>query len=163
MLTLILSLLVFLSLPPQVTSSAYDDSDAYEVYASILPSEWPLRVAHAKQLVILRDTKSIQMCLKPATESEATVGPAISNYLELNKKKWLLQPRLSFETPYQFLEAGKIEALTKQGQWDEYYRKYPDSGGVIQVSAVGFNPDKTIAVVHMGHSCGMLCGGGTFH
>ena len=162
MLALILSVLLFSPLPTQVTSSAYDDADAYEVYAAILPSEWPLRVAHAKQLVILSETKSFQMCLKPA-ESEARVGPAISNYLELNKKKWLLLPKLSFELPYQFLEAGKIEALTKQGRWDEYYHQYPDSGGVIQISAVGFNPDKTIAVVYMGHSCGALCGGGTFH
>ena len=163
MSALILSVLVFLSLPTQVTSSAYDDADAYEVYASILPSEWPLRVQHAKQLVILRETKSVQMCLKPANESEAKVGPAISNYLELNKKKWLLQPKLSFETPYQLLETGQIEALMKKGRWEDYYRQYPDSGGVIAVSAVGFNPDKTVAVVYMGHSCGMLCGGGTFH
>jgi hypothetical protein len=162
MLALILSSLLFSSLPAQVTSSAYDDADAYEVYAAILPSEWPLRVAHAKQLVILRETRAYQMCLKPATQSEAKVGPAISNYLELNKKKWELQPKLSFATPYQFLEAQKIEALMKQG-WDAYYHRYPDSGGVIAVSAVGFNPDKTIAVVYMGHSCGMLCGGGTFH
>lgn len=163
MLALILSALVFSSLPTQVTSSTYEDTDAYEVYASVLHSEWPLRVAHAKQLVILRETRSYQMCLKPANESAARVGPAISNYLELNKKQWLLQPKLSFETPYQLLEAEKIKALMKQGRWDEYYRQYPESGGVIEVSAVGFNPDKTIAVVYMGHSCGMLCGGGTFH
>jgi len=86
MLASILSLLVFFSLPIQEASSAYDDADAYEVYASILPSEWPLRVSHAKQLVILSETKSFQMCLKPANEIEAKVGPAISNYLELNKR-----------------------------------------------------------------------------
>ena len=163
MLALSLSFLLVSSFPIQATSSAYDEPDAYEVYASILPLEWPLRVANAKQLVILSETRSYQMCLKPDSESQARVGPAISNYVKLNEKTWLLQPRLSFETPYQFLEAGKIEALTKQGRWDEYYRQYPDSGGVIEVSAVGFNPDKTIAVVYMGHSCGMLCGGGTFH
>ena len=163
MLALILSLLIFLSLPTQVTSSAYDDADAYEVYASILPSEWPLRVSHAKQLVILRETKSYQMCLKPASESEAKVGPAISNYLELNKTKWLLQPKLSFEIPYQFLDPGGFQALMSQGRWNAYYRQYPDSGGLLEFSAVGFNPDKTIAVVYMGHSCGDLCGGGTFH
>jgi hypothetical protein len=33
----------------------------------------------------------------------------------------------------------------------------------MEFSAVGFNVDKPIAVVYMGHSCGPLCGGGTFH
>jgi hypothetical protein len=159
----ILLLLVFSSLPTQTTSSAYDDADAYEVYAAILPSEWPLRVAHAKQLVIRRETKSYQMCLKPDSEIQAKVGPAIAAYVKLIEREWLLQPRLSFTSPHQFLEAGKFDALMSQGGWLEYYRQYPESGGLIEFSAVGFNVDKTTAVVYMGHSCGMLCGGGTFH
>jgi len=163
MLAILLSFLLFSSFPIQATSSTYDEPDAYEVYASILSLEWPLRVAHAKQLVILSETKSYQMCLKPDSESQARVGPAISNYVKLNEKTWLLQPRLSFARPYQFLEARQFAALMNGGGWNEYYRQFPDSGGVIEVSAVGFNPDKTIAVVYMGHSCGALCGGGTFH
>ena len=31
------------------------------------------------------------------------------------------------------------------------------------LDSVAFNADKTIAVVYMGHSCGSLCGGGTFY
>jgi len=159
----ILLLLAFSSVPSQTASTAYEDADAYEVYAAILPSEWPLRVAHAKQLVIRRETKSYQMCLRPDIELQERVGPAISDYVELNKKAWLLQARLSFEKPYQFLEADKFSALLSQGGWARYNREYPESGGLIELSAVGFNRDKTVAVVYMGHSCGMLCGGGTFH
>ena len=162
MFGVILLLLVVSSLPNQTTSSAYDDADAYEVYAAILPSEWPLRVAHAKQLVIRRETRSFQMCLKPDTEIQARFGPAIADYIRQNEKKWLLQPRFSFASPYQFFE-GSFDAVLKQGGWDEYYRRYPESGGLIELSAVGFNVDKTVAVVYMGHSCGPLCGGGTFH
>lgn len=32
-----------------------------------------------------------------------------------------------------------------------------------KLDPVAFNADKTIAVVYMGHSCGSLCGGGTFY
>ena len=158
----ILLLLLFSSFLTQTTSSAYDDADAYEVYAAILPSEWPLRVAHAKQLVIRRETRSYQMCLKPDTAIQARVGPAIADYIRQNEKKWLLQPRLSFASPYQFFE-GSFDDVLKRGGWDAYYRQYPESGGLIELSAVGFNVDKTVAVVYMGHSCGDLCGGGTFH
>lgn len=163
MLGVILLLLVASALPSQTTSSAYDDADAYEVYAAILPLEWPLRVAHAKQLVIRRETRSFQMCLKPDSEIEAKVGPAIADYVKLNESKWLLQPRLSFTSPYQFLETSKFDALMGQGGWPEFYRRYPESGGLIEFSAVGFDVNKIIAVVYMGHSCGPLCGGGTFH
>ena len=156
-------MLVVSSLPIQTTSSAYDDADAYEVYAAILPSEI-LRLAHAKQLVIRRETRSFRMCLKPDSEIEAKVGPAIADYVKLNERKWLLQPKPSFTSPYQFLETSKFDALLRHGGgWPEYYRQYPESGGLIEFSAVGFNVDKTIAVVYMGHSCGDLCGSGTFH
>ena len=158
----ILLLLLFSSVPTQTTSSAYNDADAYEVYVTILPSEWPLRVAHAKQLVIRRETRAYEMCLKPDTEIQARVGPAIADYIKQNAKKWLLQPRFSFAIPYQLFE-GSLDAVLKQGGWDEYYRQYPESGGLIELSAVGFNVDKTVAVVYIGRSCGPLCGGGTFH
>ena len=163
MFGLILLFVVTSSLPNQTTPSAYDDADAYEVYAAILPSEAPLRVAHAKQLVIRRETRSYEMCLKPDSENDAKVGPAIADYVKLNARQWLLQPRLSFSSPYQFLETSKFDALMNQGGWPEYYRQYPESGGIIEFSAVGFDEHKSIAVVYMGHSCGMLCGGGTFH
>jgi hypothetical protein len=39
----------------------------------------------------------------------------------------------------------------------------PYTGGWIELSAIGFNADKTVAVVYMGHLCGGLCGGGQFH
>lgn len=158
----ILLLLLFFSFPTQTTASAYEDTDAYGVYVAIIPSEWPLRDADAKQLVIRRETRSFQMCLKPDTEIQARVGLAIADHIRQNEKKWLLQPRFSFAIPYQFFE-GPFDDILKRGGWDEYYRQYPESGGLIELSAVGFNVDKTVAVVYMGHSCGDLCGGGTFH
>jgi hypothetical protein len=152
----------FLAGPTQAAMNAYEEATAYEVYAAILPLD-PLRVAHAKGLVIRRETTSFQMCLRPDREFETKVGPAIANYVELNKKQWVLQARLSIDSPYQFLETSKFSALLDKGGWDEYYRQYPASGGLIALSAVGFNGDKTIAVVWIVNSCGGTCGVGTFH
>ena len=36
-------------------------------------------------------------------------------------------------------------------------------GGHIQMSAVGFDPAGTRAMVHMAYLCGGLCGGGNLH
>jgi len=41
--------------------------------------------------------------------------------------------------------------------------RVPGSGGYVEMSAVGFNSDKTLALLYAGHSCGGLCGGGTYH
>lgn len=159
----ILLLVSFCSLSPQTAPAAYEDADAYEIFSTILPTEWPLRVAHAKRLVIRSETKAYEMCLRPETEWEEKVGPAISDYLRLNKKPWLLQPRLSSEAPYEFMTADEFKTTLDHGGWDGFYIQHPKSGGLIELSAVGFNHDKTVAVVYMGHSCGMLCGGGAFH
>lgn len=55
---------------------------------------------------------------------------------------------------------GLAEGLA---DWKTFYDRYPDSGGWIELSAVGFNTEKTVAVVYIGHNCGVLCGGGHFH
>ncbi|HVG29830.1 MAG TPA: hypothetical protein VM864_09045 [Pyrinomonadaceae bacterium] len=166
---LVFLLLTFSSLPQSAAvtkdepPAPYVDADAYEVYSTILPSEWPLRVANAKTLVIMSATKGYQMCLSPEKESEKVIGTAISDYVKLNEKTWLLQRKFSLETPYTTLGSDELKAALERGGWDGFYKQHPNSGGWIELSAVGFNADKTAAVVYMGHSCGMLCGGGGFH
>ena len=162
-------LLISLILPFQSTSatpqSEYELPEAYEVYSAILPSEWPWQVANAKSLVIRRETKAYDMCLKPEKEYEETVGPAISDYLKQNQKTRLLQKNLQIAKPYEIIGSDELKSIFAQGieGWKKFYDQHPDSGGWIELSAVGFNADKTVAVVYMGHHCGGLCGGGHFH
>jgi len=141
----------------------YEEAEAYEVYSAILPTEWPWRVANAKSLVIQSETKGYEMCLLPEAESEEIIGPAISEYVKLNEKTWLLQERLNIEKPYKFITSDGLKIVFEHGDWEKFGKQYPGSGGWIELSAVGFNADKTVAVVYMGHHCGGLCGGGGFH
>ena len=172
MLPSIVLLLISLLLPFQRTSATPSDSkseyeipEAYEVYSAILPSEWPWRAANAKRLVIRGETKAYDMCLRPEKEYEEIIGPAISDYVRQNQKSWLLQKNIQIDKPYEIIRADEIKSLFERGLegWKTFYEKHPDSGGWIELSAVGLNPDKTVAVVYMGHSCGGLCGGGRFH
>jgi hypothetical protein len=169
MLGQITSLLILpLLLSQGVTTSGdkttpYEDQEAYEVYSAILPSEWPLRVAHAKTLIIQSETKGYEMCLRPEEEWQEKVGPAISDYVRSNAKPLLLQRRFNVEVTYQLIIATELSSAIKTAGWEGFYQRYPDSGGWMELSAVGFNANKTVAVVYMGHHCGMLCGGGGFH
>lgn len=158
MLVLLLSQGVISSKPPP-----YEDQEAYEVYSAILPSEWPLREAHAKTLIIQNETKGYEMCLRPEKEWQEKIGPAISDYVRSNAKPSILQPRINVEVPYQLIIADELRSVIQTAGWEGFYQRYSDSGGWMELSAVGFNLNKTVAVVYMGHHCGTLCGGGGFH
>jgi hypothetical protein len=164
-LPLIASLLLYQSGAVSADSrpKPYEDAEAYEVYAVILPTDWLWQVQKAKSLVIQRETKVYNMCLRPDAESEKIIGPAISEYVRLNEKTWLLQQRLNIEKPYQFIAFDDLKFVSEQGGWEKFDEQYPDSGGWIELSAVGFNTDKKVAVVYMGYHCGWMCGKGKFH
>ena len=49
-----------------------------------------------------------------------------------------------------------------EDSWEAFYQLYPHSGGYLMLSPVGFTPEKDVAVVEVGHRCGLLCGGGAF-
>ena len=141
----------------------YEVQEAYEVYSVILPSEWPLRDAHAKTLIIQNETKGYEMCLRPENEWQEKIGPAISDYVRSNAKPSLLQRRIKVEVPYQLIIADELRSTNSTAGWEAFFQRYPDSRGWIELSAVGFNVNKTVAVVYMGHHCGPLCGRGGFH
>jgi hypothetical protein len=144
-------------------ATLYEDQEAYEIYSAILPSEWPLRVAHAKNLIIQTETKGYEMCLRPDEDWEEKVGPAISDYVKLNAKPSLLQRKIDIEVPYQLIAVDELRSAIQKAGWEGFHQQYVHSGGWVELSAVGFNKDKTVAVVYMGHHCGNLCGGGGFH
>ena len=91
-LLLILPLLLYQSVSSDKGKpTPYESQDAYEVYSAILPSEWPLRSAHAKVSIIQTETKGYEMCLRPEKEWEQRIGPAIFDYVRMNAKSSLLQ------------------------------------------------------------------------
>jgi hypothetical protein len=124
---------------------------------------WVEAVAHARKLTIRSETVPYTSCIQVGVEKrapqpvagatlpskDADIDVAIANYLQLNNEARLLKRAFRIDLPY--------ELTSKDDSW---VQKDPDTGGLIEVSAVGFNADKTVAVVYMGHHCGNLCGGG---
>jgi hypothetical protein len=142
----------------------YEDAEAYAVYSALLPTFWPPgNRPRTKKLIIRSETTTKKLCLKPDPDTEKIVGQAISEFVKLNKKTWLLQRHFNIESPYELIAYSEIRGAIKQGGWEKFYQQYPDSSGWVDLSAVGFNAEKTVAVVYTGHHCGMLCGGGRYH
>ena len=127
--------------------------------------EWPWSEANAKTRIHL-ETEPYAMCIASDKESGKIVDSAIADYKKKNERKWLLQRQFEITKAYEMISSDEINTIfNTEGTegWKTFYERHPDSGGLIEFSAVGFNASKTVAVVYAGHSCGSLCGGGTFH
>lgn len=149
---------------------AIDDPEAYAVYASLLPKEWPIEVAKATRLVIQRETATYDGCLPQGPPMKQEWAAVLKNYRQENATVHHVLPGRALGYPYEVLPRADIVAIFEErddaehrSPWNPFYRRYPDSGGYMQFSAVGFNDTKTRALVYIGHHCGNVCGGGSHH
>jgi len=144
-------------------ASPYDVDEVYRVYSVLLPREESYEFARGT-LVIQEETVSEHLDTKCLTKAATRkFKDAIVDYERANTKQWLLQRLFQSEKPYGLVSSDAIKAAFKERFWDSFESRYPGSGGYITFSAVGFNNDKTLAVVYTGSSCGGLCGRWGFH
>lgn len=150
------------SFPP----TEYDIDEAYQIYSVLIPHEEAYEFGKATAIV-QEDTVSHPLdagCF----EAKAAIrfNEAFDEYRELQKRTWLLQRRFQIDRPYELVRSDAIRQFFSElgpAGWKDFNQRYPNSGGFITVSPVGFNKAKTLAVVYTGSSCGGLCGRWTFH
>jgi hypothetical protein len=149
---------------PAATARTYDVQESYQIYSLLLPYEQSYGVAKGT-LVIQQETVSRPDLLRPCLTPEAfnQFKDAIADYNHINRKPWLLQRRFQIEKPYEIVSSQSIGASLQANGWEGFYRRYPDSGGYLVTSAVGFDKARNRAVVYTGSSCNNLCGHWRFH
>jgi hypothetical protein len=154
---------------PAAGPKAIDDPEAYAVYASRIPEEWTVRVAHAKRLVIHRETATYDQCIPSGGPMESEWKPVVDSYKAENAAVRHVLPDRDIHLPYSVVPRADIDQLFRDPGddpafgWTRFYSRHPDSGGYMAFSAVGFDPSKTRALVYIAHHCGSLCGGGAHH
>ncbi len=171
--TVLLSATVRLSTPctyaQEVAVRPVDDPEAYAVYAAVLPTEWVVKSAHAKKVVLRKETGTNPRCLPTGTPVETDWKPVIDNYRIENAAARSLQAEFDVGVPYAVVTDNEIKASFTDARndpnlgWGGFYKRFPDSGGFVVASAVGFDSAKRRAMVYVTHSCGSLCGGGTYY
>jgi len=150
---LLLSVASLVAQEPTATQP-YDDVDAYRVYSLLLPHEEAYSFAK-DALMIQEDAVPEDIsgaCLRQ-TDASRFKG-AIAGYNRTNRTKWLFQRQFQIAKPYRIVSPKLISALPDRPQGAVSY---------VRMSAVGFNRDKTQAVVFVASSCGGLCGHWQFH
>ena len=144
-----------------------DDPEAYVVYASLLANEWVVRIAKAKTLVVQEETATKWQCMPSGKVLETSWKPVVESFRTANESIRTIRAGQLLGLPYEVVPSRLIRATFDKpvpngvsDGWSGFYRKYPDSGSYLQVSAVGFDSARSRAMVYMAHHCGGLCGGG---
>jgi len=147
----------------------YDVNEAYEIYNVLLHHDQ--HYALAKRMVIIQEETVSGVrhegplpCL--TNEASEEFKDAIADYEQVNTRRWVLQRKFTIEKPYELVSSDTIRILfeaSKDGTID-FAKRYPDSGSYVFVmSAVGFNEDKTKAIVYSGSHCPGTCGTWSIH
>jgi hypothetical protein len=52
------------------------------------------------------------------------------------------------------------KAIFKTGRWDQFWKQYKSSQGIMTLSKIGFSNDRKQAILYYGNGCGEKCGAG---
>jgi hypothetical protein len=140
--------------------AAAEEHDAYEIYSMLLRKEmnpsWKVAA-----WTIIRQTHTypnvgsphnIRQCLGVPRDQETIYLPLIDAYTARNNGKLVLDAK--FDLPrYELVDSGTTSGRSNAAA----------PSATFVVSAIGFNSDRTRALLYVGHYCGSLCGGGTYH
>jgi hypothetical protein len=86
----------------------------------------------------------------------------VDSYRSRNAASYTLSPELDVEQDYAMMPQEEFDQVfrSKGSVWTRFQANYPEAGGLITLSRVGFDEkgDKALAV--FGFRCGDLCGAG---
>ena len=94
----------------------------------------------------------------------------IDDFNSKNDKAYELQKKITISGKYEFVsetEMSKIFYESKdaddfQAEINNFRKKFPNSFGFIQFSRIGFNKQKTQAIIYETNWCGSVCGEGKY-
>jgi len=85
----------------------------------------------------------------------------LDNYLLSNKTRQELKV-WNLGINYVVVTGDDLPDGSFENFWEKFYKKYPNSPGLVFFSKVGFNNRHDQAFVYVGRSCGGLCGAGEY-
>jgi hypothetical protein len=135
------------------------DLDEYSVYSVVLADE-RYTEAHTRQLVIKNHT-STGFTVEGLQHSVPSLSRVtIDDYESKNRSTSSIKAELRLKVRYKLISDEEIDNIFRKGGagWTEFHAKFPGSKGLVTLSRVGFNPDRTEALVHVSIGCDWNCG-----
>lgn len=154
----------------------YSDGDACDVYSAVLPmDEWYWQ--NSKTLLIVQEIPpnewpigSPRGALRGTAEFIRAFSGVFKSFEVANQQEKLLKCGFTIQKPYKMVRTAELDAAFRHlppnavhDGWEGFRDSFPDSRGYLILSGVGFNSDKTIALVYVEHRCGNMCGGSRYY
>ena len=152
---------------PRPTAQALpiiEDSDSYAVYAALLQERAKRDPESMRDIRLLQETRLPQTGCAENGRTPNGWQSAIEKFRQANAHRWLLKAGIDLGVPYSLITPPMIEPILKAVAEDPLPRRGggPEPGlrmlpaSYIVVSAVGFNVDKTFALVGLEGQCSRL-------
>jgi hypothetical protein len=140
-----------------------DDPEAYAVYAAVLPIRFGSGDTPLFSVTLLQETRAVADCPR-----EEDIQPqwrlVVESYRKENSRVRILQPGFELGVPYDLITVEALRTLMRGAGYDfsklpisnsvgsEVFRRFP-GGRLFTVSAVGFDSEKTRAMVTLQRDC----------
>jgi hypothetical protein len=153
----------------KLNPDSYADPEAYAVYAAVLPKVWNWELHEPKSLVFREETEfspteSIkQLCVKGGRDFNSKWGSTLKAYVTVNQTPRRLLRMFPIEKNYILVPQRELSELIGKSNWQDFYARYPEAKSFVSMSSVGFNTEKTKALLTMTYHCGLLCMEGTYY
>lgn len=162
------------SATPQSNTIAAIDDEEYAVYSALIQS---LYANGAKVLVIdnfvsgcvpvgnnAEGERSWQQSLDKLPSKLTKLSPqTIADFKSKSRTCRTIEAKLTLPTKYILISRQERSAIFSKAHvtksWQSFNQKYPGANGYINFSNIGFNEDRTQALVDTFRKCGDKCGG----
>ena len=130
---------------PAAQASSVTDPDAYRIYADLLSNWTPSRTR-----LVQRETETTVPCRPSSPLTDPDWLAVEKSFAQENAQPKLLQPAI-LPDGSRFISRAEIEAddARLRVKYPGLYNRLPESMDYLAVSAVGFNADRTRAMVHV--------------
>ena len=151
-----------------LTQQTLDQPEEYFVYATLLKERF--LTPEIKRLVIEAYTSIDDQSFSDLDETIKRAAPlsaeTAANFRS-KRARLKLHDDFGLAVEVDFLSQKERATIFKRSSknydgWRAFYGKYPASPGILKLSRVGFNADKSQALIFVAHSCGWLCGEGNY-
>jgi hypothetical protein len=172
----VLSLLVFMLIFGDICLAGEIGSEEYTVYSAVLAQIYP---SGPKTFVITSATSDNELLtgelIKYIEENSMFTQSGMFNlkldedmvedYNEKNAEKHMLSAD-GFDLPQEviLISSEELDEIFwgEGGGWNRFYSRFPVATGTINLSRVGFDNDKTGAIIYIGIQSDFLIGRGDF-
>src|SRR5262249_22310511 len=150
--------------------STIQQQEEYAVYSTVINENSP----HERfKLLVIQDRTGmhgesdehlINVCQSLTRRMPSLEKETLADFQAKSKRPYPLRPTLELKVPYKLISEKELgEFFGKEYiKWDSFYEKYPQSQGVMELSRVGFNRNRTQALVYRGNQSDGLAGAGGF-